>query len=79
MFLYDIHMQNIVSAWTYGVAYVYRQASKQASKQAAHSSYIKIKHLLEIEEQQMPFCIFTATSEFCIKKCNMLLLHDQMI
>jgi hypothetical protein len=43
-------------------------AGKQASKQASStlSSYVKIKHLLEVEEQQMPFCIFIAENCFRI-------------
>ena len=41
-----------------------RQAGKQAS--STLSSYVRVKHLLEVEEQQMPFCIFIAENCFRI-------------
>jgi hypothetical protein len=41
-----------------------QQASKQAS--STLSSYVTIKHLLEVEEQQIPFCIFIAENCFRI-------------
>jgi len=37
---------------------------KQAS--STLSSYVRVKHLLEVEEQQMPFCIFIAENCFRI-------------
>jgi hypothetical protein len=39
-------------------------AGKQASKQ--HTIQLRNKHLLEVEEQQMPFCILIAESCFRI-------------
>lgn len=39
-------------------------AGKQAS--STLSSYVIVKHLLEVEEQQTPFCIFIAENCFRI-------------